>query len=96
MEIKQENGAIWIRPSAQELATLSLSAKLRGHTVDGEPDWLTFFTPWLTDAYAQVQRAAGTLVADHPEMATQMLSLLSDSLTKAPEPPENGASNGDL
>lgn len=90
MEVTFENGEIRFRPSAQELATLSLSAKLRGHVINGEPDWLTFFTPWLTDAYAQVQRAAGTLVADNPDLATQMLSLLSDSLSKAPEPPENG------
>lgn len=69
--------SITIELSQQELDTLTLAARIRGIPSD---DWKSFFLPWLTDAYAQVQRTAGTLIADDPTLSAQLLGILSAKL----------------
>ena len=63
--------------SEQDIATLVLAARIRGVPAN---DWNSFFRPWIIDAYAQVQRTTGTLIADDPALSAQLLGLLSAKL----------------
>lgn len=72
--------------SEQDIATLVLAARIRGVP---ENDWNSFFRPWIIDAYAQVQRTAGTLIADDPVLSGSLLAKLSDHLTSLEELPSD-------
>lgn len=75
---------ITINVSQQDIDTLTLAARIRGAvTSDGSPDWGAFYTPWHSDAYAQVQRTAGTMIADDPALSAQLLRLLQTKLSES-------------
>lgn len=71
----------------QEEQTLTLAARLRGALLpDGTPDWEAFYKPWHSDAFGQVQRAAGSLIAEDPALSSQLMAVLQERLAPTPQP----------
>jgi hypothetical protein len=79
---------IEIEVTEQEIATLTLAARLRGTPLlpDDTPDWRAFCEAWFRDAYGHVQRAAGSLIAEDPVLSSQLMAVLQERLVPAPEP----------
>lgn len=72
---------ITIEVSQQELDTLTLAAKIRGNVDEANfPIWEQFYAPWHSDAYGQVQRTAGSIISDNPELSAQLMTMLQASI----------------
>ena len=69
--------SITIELSQQELDTITLAAYIRKTPIiDNAISWRDFYGPWHLDAKQQVDKEASAIIANNPELAAQIMTML--------------------